>query len=402
MIRSKDEVPLLRAFHRFKILFNINAEPYSVDSYTIEPKKQIKNTRQEATTLNEPLAFGNSFYKLKVNNDGTISISLEEKNLNFENIHFIEIEDDLGDEYNFVSNHNSKSLLSTDCKWTIRTLEENKFRTRFSMFTYDLPDVDVEVFITCYQNSKRIDFETKLKNRTKNKRIRLHFPTNLLTHYISVDTPFGVLQRARPPVTWTNYATSQPLYNWIDHNDGNYGLAFSGNGLADYELYENGNGFAVTLIRAVGKLSSVESHSLINTPAAQCNRKINFSYSLIPHSGNSYDANIPQEQLKYQTKILTNQSHQKLELPQLFRILPENILVSSFKIAEDKPNMYVLRLFNPENKDIKNCRLQLELKLKNVYVLNLNEEKIDSVKNLKNQITFDIKPYEIITFGLEI
>jgi len=223
----------------------------------------------------------------------------------------------------------------------------------------------------------------------------------LNTNYIYADTQFGVIQRARPPVDWVNYACSQALYNWIDHNNNEIGLAFFGGGLADYELYEDGNGFAVTLIRSVGKLTNTKSHSMIMTPEAQCNRELEFDYAIYPHLGNWKSSSIYNLQLAYQVQLLKNQSNLDLNCPSLLTI-SQGLKLSSLKRSEDKENLYILRVYNPDDKEKNNCKITFKFSFKKLILLNLNE---DIVKDLGESIqgyTFDVKPYQILTFGIEV
>ena len=396
MVRSNDEVPLLQAIQKIKILFQANIEPFSIKSYEVEEKRNGETARRRNGDLHE---FESKEYKLKINNDGTISIFLKDKKYAFENIHYLSIEDDLGDEYNFGPNPESKPIFSSEHIWGVKVIEENGFRKKFLLSPKGISDLELTVEITCYKDSNRIDFKTKINNHFKNKRIRLHFPTALNTNYLSADTPFGVLQRSRPPVDWVNYASSQPLHNWIDHSNDNFGFAFFGHGLADYELYEDGNGFAVTLIRAISRLSKVKSHSLIQTPEAQCNREINFFYAIYPHTGNWQSAKICNEELVFQTPLVTNQSNLALNIDSLFTF-NKDLVISSLKRSEDKENIYILRLFNPYNKIIENCNLNLNFPFKKISLVNLNEEKI-SEYGFKKTIDLEVKPYQILTFGIE-
>ncbi len=395
MIRSKDEVPLLQAIQKIKILLEVTIKPFSIISYEIETESTGQSL--DVRALSSCCEFENQNYKLSVNKNGTLTISLKDSDYKFENINFITVEDDLGDEYNFVQNKSDSIISSTNWRWNIGTIEENNFRKRFALTTNDVIDLKIEM--TCYKNSDRIDFKTKVQNTVKNKRIRLHFPAKLQTNYLTADTPFGILQRSCPPIDWINYADSQPLHNWIDHNNNEFGLAFFGSGLADYELYNNGNGFAVTLIRAIGKLSSVKSHSLIKTPEAQCNREIEFAYAIYPHTGNGEKKKIQDESLIYQTPLISNQSYSTNNLQSLITLSPK-LTVSTFKRSEDKENLYVLRVFNQSNERLNHCEVSFNFAFKKLYSLNLNEE-IATIFN-KDKLIFTAEPFQILTLGIEI
>ncbi len=395
LVRSKDEVPLLQLVQKIKILFKHNIKPYSANTLEITVEKDEEKKKEIKTKFETPN------FMLNVNKNGSVSIFLKENNYGFNDIHFFSIEDDLGDSYNFVPG--SKSIVSTDWEWNQETIEENEYRKRILLKAENTDKIKIETEIKCYSNSNRIDFNTKIKNSYKNKRIRLHFPTQLKTSYIDADTSFGVLKRARPIVEWKNCAFSQPLHNWLDQSNGNFGLAFFSNGIADYELYKDGNGFAVTLIRAIGKLSSVKSLSHLEIPDAQCEREIKFSYAIFPHEGDWKYAQVQKEQLIYQTPIITNQSNEFLDITALFT-LPKEVIVSSFKRSEDKNNLYILRFFNPMNETLKDCtfNLNLSIPIRNLYWLTLNEDIKNTIDTKKGKAVFEIKPYEIITIGIEL
>lgn len=393
MVRSRNEVPLLQAVQKIKILFQAEIKPFSINSF------EILTDSKDARAI--PKQFENKNYKLNITQEGTISVLLKNTNDKFENLHFFSIEDDLGDQYNFVPQGAYHSQPSPHpFKWDTKTIEENTFRKRFLLLAKE-KDLEIEIQVTCYRHSNRIDFKTRINNKLKNKRIRLHFPTNLNTNYISADTPFGTLQRARPPVDWINYAYSQPIYNWLDHNNNSFGLAFFSSGLADYELYEDGNGFTITLIRGVGRLSTVKSHSLIETPDAQCMREIIFSYAILPHMGSWEEAGIQNEELIYQTPLVTNQSNKKTEIKEMIEVTSP-LLVSTFKRSEDKQNTYILRIFNPLDKLLKNCNISLNFPIKKLCMLNLNEDILSTINNFKGQLDLEVKPYQILTLGIEI
>lgn len=400
LVRAKDEVPLLQAHQVIKVLLETNIDPYSACTYEIEPDTGISLALAQKKKPNS-LGFENQTYKLKINKDGTISVLLKDNKYKFENIHYLLIEDDLGNEYDFVPKKDSKTTSSRNWKWVTKVTEENKFRKRFLLKSNDCPDLEPVIEITCYRNSDRIDFKTKINNKYKNKRVRLHFPTNLNTNYIYADTAFGILQRTRPPIDWVNYSSFQPLYNWIGHNNNNCGLAFFGGGLSEYELFEDGDGFAVTLIRAIGMLSGVASLSLIETPDAQCNRNLEFSYAIYPHTGNCEFSRVPEEQLKYQIPIINNQSKEVQNFSSLFSI-PRELIVSALKRLEDKENIYLIRTYNPFNKKINNCVLKVNFQFKQIFLCNLNEEKICDLDIKDSRVIFDISPFQILNFGIEI
>ena len=397
-VYSRYDVPRLLSIQRIKILSKVSLEPYSITSYRITTsntkKKSVKNQKKSSK-----FEFENKDYILNINKDGTLNILLKENNYKFKNLHSYTIENDYGDLYRFIPNKKDK-IIKKVLSCEIKVIEENNLRKQF-LFKIKTLSQDIETKITCFSHTTRMDFKSKINNMGKDQRLRLHFPTLLNSHSITSDTPFGTLQRIRPSKKWTNYAKVQPLHNWIEHSNNKAGLGFFGGGISEYELYKNGNGFATTLIRSIGKLSIVKSHSLFKTPEGQCNREIEISYSIYPHTGDCNIAKTSKEQLLSQVPIIKNQTSKNYNIDSLITI-EDNVIVSSIKKSEKDKNIYIIRLFNPENKNIKGCKLILNFLFKKVRILNLNEEIIRTASVSKRSINLGIKPYEIITIGVEI
>lgn len=389
----RNEVPLLRWVKKVTLLIDTNIEPFSIKSFSFKTTNTLKENKIKKTSTN---LFENNFYKLEINKNGTVSILEKESRLNLKDLHYYSLEEDLGDTYRFIKGKSETTY--KDKEWEVETIEENEFRKIFKVSSKSISNTDIESTITCYSNLRRIDFKTKIDNKNKNKRLRLHFPTGLKTSFITADTQFGIINRARPPVTFKDYAFVQPLHNWIAHTNNNGGLGFLGNGLSEYELYEDGNGFAVTLIRSIGKLSIVKSHSLIETPEAQCNRKLIFNYSLIPSANNNIYCH---EQVKAQSKLISHQSESTVSLDCQIKF-SEELILSCLKRSEAHNNLIVVRLFNPTKNTLDKCYLETNFKNKGVFSLNLNEETKNEIKKSINRVDFIARPFEIITFGIEI
>jgi len=139
--------------------------------------------------------------------------------------------------------------------------------------------------------------------------------------------------------------------------------------------------------------------SLIDVPEAQCNRIIEYSYAILPHTANIESRNIVTEQLKHQVPILLNQSFAEIDLKSVFKINNE-LTLSALKQSE-KDNLIILRVYNPTRKMLENCELSLSISARNIYRMNLNEEIISTFDFNKNKIVFNVSPFQIITFGIE-
>jgi alpha-mannosidase len=148
---------------------------------------------------------------------------------------------------------------------------------------------------------RRVEFETTVDNRAKDHRLRVHFPTPIITDRSWAGSHFDVVERpiALPTSTagWAEQPTGcHPQLGFVDLCDGQRGLMLLNRGLPEYEaLAGQGQGvtLALTLLRCVGWLSRGDLHNrqahagpAEPTPEAQCPGEHTFHYALVPHSGN--------------------------------------------------------------------------------------------------------------------
>lgn len=420
MALSRYDIPLLQKVQRFQVLINYKIPGFSSHSLLIKESK----TRKEGKKIkfSSSTSFENNFYKFNLNKNGTFNLYLKNKKHWFKNQLFFSLEDDAGDTYRFVQDKNSKSrffnIKSTDLSsfrelknksikkisWSISIKEENHLRTIFLLSSKNFPGANITTEITCYKNHEKIDFDTTIDNKNINKRLRIHFPTKLKNKSILCDTQFGVINRKRPS-GFKNYATVQPLHNFLIHKNKDLNFLFFGGGISEYEIFEDGHGFSITLVRSIDKLSVVPSHSYIQTPEAQCQRKINFNFSILA-SGQDLPPEKPYFELSQKHNLQSFETAKEFSFTNLIKI-QDPIQLSSFKRSEDKNNMLILRLYNPTNKAIKNINISLNFPVKKLYKLNLNEKSIYGIKIKKTSSSteaqeLNINPFSIITIGIQI
>ncbi len=93
--------------------------------------------------------------------------------------------------------------------------------------------------IILHSNNRRIDFETEIEFKSRDKRVRVLFPLSIKGKYY-FETPFYVQERSEGH--W-------PAQNWVDLCNTNYGCALINSGNPGYEV--KGNILSLVLLRSI-------------------------------------------------------------------------------------------------------------------------------------------------------
>ncbi|HFE51929.1 MAG TPA: hypothetical protein ENK07_00675 [Bacteroidetes bacterium] len=245
-------------------------------------------------------------------------------------------------------------------------------------------------------------------------RRRVLFSTGLSeAQHSHAETPFDVVARPierEPDSPWRGtWNPTHPFQRFVDVSDGRVGLAFLGEGLREYEVFDRPNRtLAVTLLRAFEvALTTVswrwERHPEMRLSQAPGEHVIR--YALFPHAGTWEDANLPEVADRFLVPLRTAQAGTGSgTLPLSFSALelePATLQMSAFKPAEDGRATAVVRLYNPTSRAV-NGTLRFGWPLRNAWLLNLNEERQQplTVKD-RHTVLLSVGPKKIVTVELE-
>jgi alpha-mannosidase len=225
---------------------------------------------------------------------------------------------DRGDEYNYCPPENDCLITAPAELPSCRVVESGPVRQTLEIAqTYrvpaglmlarthrsdDLIPLPITTRVSLSAGVPRIDFSTTVENHATDHRLRVHFPTPIVTDVSHAEGHFDVLERPLELPGDTQDWPEQPtptqhqraFVDVNDVNDGNIGLLVANRGLPEYEVIpgEEGVTVALTLLRCVGWLSRDDMHCRrghagpgLPTPDAQCLGTHTFEYALIPHSG---------------------------------------------------------------------------------------------------------------------
>ena len=102
--------------------------------------------------------------------------------------------------------------------------------------------------------SNQLFFETTINNQIKDHRLRVLFPTGMVTETHEADSIYEVVTRPNQVSdTWENPTNPQHQQAFVNVHDQNKGVTIFNEGLNEYEVLADGT-IAVTLIRCVGEL----------------------------------------------------------------------------------------------------------------------------------------------------
>ena len=233
---------------------------------------------------------------------------------------------------------------------------------------------------TLYPWRDQIDVNVVVDWREKHKLLKLVFPVNWNTDYVTYEIPYGHITR---PLN----GEEEPGQSWVDisgvlESGQEYGLSLINDCKYSYSAFDNA--FAITVLRSPvyahhvpAELNPDVSYSYIDQGMQR------FRYTLLPHSGSWRDARTPlAAALLNQPPIAIFESFHPGVLPPTYsamEVSPSNVIVSVLKRAEDGYG-YILRAYET-NGEVVTARVRL-------FMLDLD-------------IELQFAPYEIKTIKID-
>ncbi|NWF50237.1 MAG: hypothetical protein HXY49_06820 [Ignavibacteriaceae bacterium] len=410
---------------RYHCFVEINNVPeFGYKSFWLKPirKSEVKGQKSKDGLANDNI-IENDYLKIKINSNGTFNLFDKLNNKDFKGLGYFYDEGEGGHAWvniptkPFITTLKSKAkikiiqngLLSTTFKIShkiklpINLSERKKKNPKLSA-------VDVNLFITLNKNSKRAELKIEVDNKAESHRLRIMFPTNLDAKFHFGEGQFDVVKRSvdRPDTKdWIEQPMyDYPLHHFADVTDGKNGLAVLVDGLKEYELVNDKNKtLAVTLLRGFEYIIAPSSkQDYTHLKGSQCLGKSSYRLAIYPHISDWQPGEVYKEALNFNNNIRlvqTGKAQGKLPSELSFmKVTPDDLVFSALKTSEDG-NGFVLRIYNPTEKDIEgkvefyNSLIKVEqVTLEEVLVkeINLIDKKGFTVSLAKKKIgTYKIK-----------
>ncbi|WCE32208.1 mannosylglycerate hydrolase [Vibrio sp. SCSIO 43137] len=385
----------------------------------------------------------NEFYRINVNDNGTLTIFDKETEHTFDQVLRVEDGSDDGDEYDYspsrkewliysdqftaetnITHEGYQSVASIKLRMNVpANLREREERTGQNGY------VDVDCKVVLKQGSRRIEVRMELDNQADDHRLRLLVPTPFVSEYVVADNQFGLITRpVNDPAmaVWEEEKWKEapvPVYqlmNFAALENRTGGMALMTNGLREFEIIsskgnEQRDTFALTLLRGVGVLGKENlllrpgrpSGIKIPTPDSQTRGKIACEFSLFGFAGNHIEANIMAEardnvtpiqcynKIPYNAMKLNVAEQDKPLSYSLLQKEQKGTVLSVLKKAEDDEAL-IVRVYNPAEQGMIEDHIEFTQPVTVWKQVRLDEKELDTEET--SQSFGQLKPCQAKSF----
>ncbi|TBL80442.1 alpha-mannosidase [Paenibacillus thalictri] len=395
----------------------------------------IAEATTAAVTSDDLPRLENEYLVVTIAENGSYDVTDKRTGRTFSGLGVYENSGDIGNEYVFRAPDGDVPLTTSGLTAQIRTVERNGFRHMIEIVhEWHVPSggderLEQEIreyvpflerqaqrsrqtvplnIITCLtleHGVPQVNVKTSLVNHVKDHRLRVLFPTDIVSDVHYVDSIFEVAQRQTVPAEeWKNPSYCQHQQAFVNVRNETNGLTVSNLGLNEYEVLRDSRGtIALTLLRAVQELGD---WGVFPTPEAQCLGEHEFSYFLIPHGAE--EGAIDSYAAAYQAQIpwLTVQtSVQSGDLPAEHRFLGwegAGLALSTVKLSDSvgagAGDHLIMRWFNMTDKPTDLQLQPISGTAGSPFKSNVLEE---AGENLSFHDNIPVRGAEIVTIGVK-
>jgi alpha-mannosidase len=250
--------------------------------------------------------------------------------------------------------------------------------------------------ISLSYNSPRLDIETKINWTERHILLKVAFPVDILAPQATYEIQWGNVQRPTHRNTswdWARFETC--AHKWVDLSEGGYGVSLLNDCKYGHDIHDN-----------VMRLSLLRSPTYPDPTADQGEQT--FTYSLLPHDGNwdertigaAYALNDPLivHTVEKQRSFTAGTSKSAEQAISLINVANPNIVIETIKRAEDG-NGIIVRLYESQ-RNRGPVTLTTGFPVREAWHTNLLEENDVALAVTGREVTFDVRPYEIVTLRL--
>ncbi|HEX2950025.1 MAG TPA: glycoside hydrolase family 38 C-terminal domain-containing protein, partial [Armatimonadota bacterium] len=256
----------------------------------------------------------NSYLRIDVNDNGTLNVQYKPTGPRYQGLLEFTDEADKGGGYRFLPLTGDTVLRSSECQASISAIEDGPLRGGLRIaFPWMLPagltplhdartgekvECQVETTIRLEAGSATLRCHTRLHNAARDHRVRLSLPTGIQTTVVDTERAFVVAREDTAAYTAEAGQDQHAMRNWVSVADERGGLAFVGQGLHEYNLTQTTaeSILNVTLLRSV---PFVYDCGTWETPDAQMQGALDFTYALIFHEGDWRVGNVYHEAARF-------------------------------------------------------------------------------------------------------
>lgn len=437
--------------HVFEVTMAIKANDVPALGYVQYSVDTEKDSHKE---MEEKSVLENEYYTIKVEKDGSLTIVDKENNVTYKNQGILVENGDDGDSFNYSPPRKDLEVFSNESESSVKISGSDVYSQAVIHFDMVVPEnleeraegkvsvtMPVDMTVALRKGSKVIDFNVKVDNKGLSHRLCVVFDSQIVSAFNYADQQFGLIKRpnyyekemklymesmnnrsekktgiqelanwANDQSTWQEPPISiEPTQSYVSLTDGKTGVAVIPQGVREYEVLDDSK-IRLTLFRTYGFMGKenliyrpgrASGERIIETPAAQLLKQMEFNFGFTTYAGDINDADIDTLAKQYDTNMevytyaefLNGRlifSQREIEgkndiVHSLFET-EGNLVVSAIKKAEEDDG-YIIRLYNGKDHRNLDDKIKFNFDVKEAYYTNLREEKTEAIKVENNTIS---------------
>jgi alpha-mannosidase len=245
-------------------------------------------------------------------------------------------------------------------------------------------------------DSARIDFDTEVEWHENHRLLKTSFPVEIHAREATYEIQFGYLQRpTHSNTSWDKARFEVVGHRWADLSEPGYGVSLLNDSKYGYHIH--GNVMELSLLRSP------------TAPDPEADRgHHHFTYSLLPHVGDFQGAGVIEAGIDLnnplRVAVTESSAGAKAARQSELSISRPGVVLSAIKVAEDSDDL-VVRVYEAHG-GRGPVTLDLAVPVASATFTDLLERDGDAVAVAANgsgtSISFDIKPFEIVTLKLKL
>lgn len=437
--------------HVFEVTMAIKANDVPALGYVQYSVDTEKDSHKE---MEEKSVLENEYYTIEVEKDGSLTIVDKENNVTYKNQGILVENGDDGDSFNYSPPRKDLEVFSNESESSVKISGSDVYSQAVIHFDMVVPEnleeraegkvsvtMPVDMTVALRKDSKVIDFNVKVDNKGLSHRLCVVFDSQIVSAFNYADQQFGLIKRpnyyekemklymesmnnrsekkagiqelanwANDQSTWQEPPISiEPTQSYVSLTDGKTGVAVIPQGVREYEVLDDSK-IRLTLFRTYGFMGKenliyrpgrASGERIIETPAAQLLKQMEFNFGFTTYAGDINDADIDTLAKQYDTNMevytyaefLNGRlifSQREIEgkndiVHSLFET-EGNLVVSAIKKAEEDDG-YIIRLYNGKDHRNLDDKIKFNFDVKEAYYTNLREEKTEAIKVENNTIS---------------
>ena len=382
IIQNPNDTANVLHTHQYNIQLEVKNIPgMGYKALKLQPLHNVRS-KTPVTMLKSSQVMENSYLRVSFNPNGTFNVVEKETGREYRQLGYFKDSGEIGNPWEHQVPDCNETFTTLNEKADISLLHDGELETSFKVvIRWALPEsrsfdektrsshfkpFNIESIVSLKKDSRWVEVQTTVDNQSEDHYLQTGFPTGINAEFSYAQGQFDVLKRQTAKPDYSLYdeipMTEHPMNSFVDVTDGNYGVALLNTGLKAYEASDDvDRTLFITLLRCfplrICVTSDMQDYSNWEK-GSQCLGISTFRYAFMPHKGDWEASGVWQESERFNLALSVAQlaptARGKNDIAGSFlELANENLHVSAVKRSEIG-NGYIVRLFNPSDKTVKN------------------------------------------------